>query len=705
MYSSRFQDVYNAICYLRVGKDAMLMKNFLRLLTRCTALEHTMFCIQAYVKHYEQLVATNETYSMVYEFVSKMSNVSLQQTMIDCKQLYERYNSIGVDRRSIDFENDTRRVLHIISSVVNEALYNEYVSVQSKIVREMNCIRELLIVHNLQDVTRLCQMCSNSYSYYQYDACRHHLCVGCAFNSLFESKKCAVCNKPSLVDIIASTTSTVVASTTSTVTTSTTSIVSASTTSTVTTSTASTVSASTPSAINVTTAAANNDNDDDDDEVVVVSDSRIVRYFAEISDSDSASGNESVRDNKSVKNNETVCDNKAGSYTISDNESVGGSISDNESASDSDEARRAKTPMPDPDEPELELLTADTPSTKSSSPPPPPVSASDVSSTTTTSSTVLATTLATTFSTTLATTLATTSSATSTTSVTSSITAPVTTAMTTTTTTTNITSILSELDSTRKLKSKKISKLSRNKPYDCNDILSTIGELNQTFKKKYSRKPSSRVSLIDNDMKKEILSIMRGEDATIIDKTQSVDMSTDATATVSEIDTVINNAIDTINESETVIDTHTCDIVKNIDDIVGDDNATAAAKADEEITSTVDVIKTEVIDDDDEEQVPVEKVRYVEYQEHDDNDKPIGDVIVKIEPDDDEDSGSDDDDNRRKRKGDTDKPPADNRGSDVVVVVNNKDDDDIIIVNEQEAVFKPKICKRVKVEKNKPKSN
>jgi hypothetical protein len=195
VYSTRFQDLYNVIVNMTSCKELTSLKNLLKLLTRCTVIEHVMFCMQSYVEYYKKIDASNEHYSLIKNFIMKLTSVPLEEALIDCKRLYERVNSMGPDRQCVDFESDTHRMLDLINNTLTSAINSEYVSTQTKIVREMNNVTEVLQLYKLQELSKQCQLCKKAYSYYQYASCRHIMCVKCAYDSLFKSKTCLTCDK------------------------------------------------------------------------------------------------------------------------------------------------------------------------------------------------------------------------------------------------------------------------------------------------------------------------------------------------------------------------------------------------------------------------------------------------------------------------------------------------------------------------------
>ncbi|ACI47373.1 hoar [Spodoptera litura nucleopolyhedrovirus II] len=195
MYSNRFGSLYNAIMEMTVNKDATSFRNLLTMLTKSMVLEHVMLCMQNYVDYYAASIKHNEHYSLIKNFVLRLTTVSLEEALIDCTQLHERMRTIGEDLHMIDFECQIRKSIDNIRACLFPAVNNAYAVLRTSIVKLTNKLKDLLIVYHLEDLTVQCQKCKCGYIYHQHKDCSHKLCAKCAFQSLFKVKYCIMCKK------------------------------------------------------------------------------------------------------------------------------------------------------------------------------------------------------------------------------------------------------------------------------------------------------------------------------------------------------------------------------------------------------------------------------------------------------------------------------------------------------------------------------
>lgn len=194
VYSNRYEGLYNIIINMEPGKQATALKSLLILITKCNILEHVMFCTQDYLKHYKKFNKSNEKYSLVKDFVTKLSTKSLAEATIEFVRLYELVNSIGPDRQNINFQDKIRDILHIINKHVLVSVAKEYNNTKKKIDKQVATLYEVLEAHNLQNIMSHCQMCKKAFTYYKHNDCNHDLCVNCGCKSL-SNKSCVVCDK------------------------------------------------------------------------------------------------------------------------------------------------------------------------------------------------------------------------------------------------------------------------------------------------------------------------------------------------------------------------------------------------------------------------------------------------------------------------------------------------------------------------------
>lgn len=195
LYSNRFTNLYNVITEMSGLKDSSGFRNLLTLLTKSMVLEHVLLCMQNYVDHYSTIVKHNEHYSMIKNFVMRLTTVSREEALIDCTQLHERMQSLGRDLHTIDFECQIRKHIDAIGSCIFPAVNNIYVTIQTTIQKLGEKLKDALIMYNLKDLTMQCQKCKRGYIYHQHKDCGHKLCAKCGFQSLLKIKYCVMCKK------------------------------------------------------------------------------------------------------------------------------------------------------------------------------------------------------------------------------------------------------------------------------------------------------------------------------------------------------------------------------------------------------------------------------------------------------------------------------------------------------------------------------
>ncbi|AAF33535.1 ORF4 hoar [Spodoptera exigua multiple nucleopolyhedrovirus] len=195
LYSNRFAKLYTVIMDMNVNKDSGSFRNLLTMLTKSMVLEHVMLCMQNYVDHYADIIKNNEHYSLIKNFVMRMTTVSLEEALVDCTQLYERMRMIGSDLHMIDFECQIRKNIDAVNTVLFPSVNSAYGVLQTNIVKLTNKLKDLLVLYNLEDLTLKCQKCKCGNIYHQHKNCSHKLCAKCAFQSLLKVKYCIMCKK------------------------------------------------------------------------------------------------------------------------------------------------------------------------------------------------------------------------------------------------------------------------------------------------------------------------------------------------------------------------------------------------------------------------------------------------------------------------------------------------------------------------------
>lgn len=197
LYSNRFGQLYTVIMDMNVNKDSGPFRNLLTMLTKSMVLEHVMLCMQNYVDHYagDDLIKNNEHYSLIKNFVIRMTTVSLEEALVDCTQLYERMRMIGQDLHMIDFECQIRKNIDAINTVLFPSVNSAYGVLQTNIVKLTNKLKDMLVLYHLEDLTLKCQKCKCGNIYHQHKDCSHKLCAKCAFQSLLKVKRCVMCKK------------------------------------------------------------------------------------------------------------------------------------------------------------------------------------------------------------------------------------------------------------------------------------------------------------------------------------------------------------------------------------------------------------------------------------------------------------------------------------------------------------------------------
>nr|QEE79891.1 hoar [Mamestra configurata nucleopolyhedrovirus A] len=194
IYSNRYEAYYNTLVKMAPGKDATAMKSLLTLITKCNIISHVLFCTIDYQRYYKKINKTNQKFCLVKDFMSKLSNKSFAEASVAFKALYERVNSLGIDRQHINFQDKIRDILHIIDKNVKVFLKKEHANLMKKIEKQLPSMFDVFTANDLDAIVTKCHRCPNVFTYHVQDNCNHNLCVNCAHKS-FIDKRCIACAK------------------------------------------------------------------------------------------------------------------------------------------------------------------------------------------------------------------------------------------------------------------------------------------------------------------------------------------------------------------------------------------------------------------------------------------------------------------------------------------------------------------------------
>ncbi|QAT90290.1 HOAR [Spodoptera exempta nucleopolyhedrovirus] len=194
-FSNRFEKLFNLITNSDVGNNHGPLKNFLNLLIKCQVLEHVLFCMQSYVDFYIKIDESNQNYSLMKNFFTRLHTISLEEALVDCTKLHQLVREMTPDMQVINFECQIRNNLDVIKTVAFPSVNNMYAHVQSLISKQIRKMDGVLVLYDLCDLTTRCQKCDRAYVYHQHKDCNHKLCTKCAFLSLIKAKQCVICKK------------------------------------------------------------------------------------------------------------------------------------------------------------------------------------------------------------------------------------------------------------------------------------------------------------------------------------------------------------------------------------------------------------------------------------------------------------------------------------------------------------------------------